>query len=64
MNTFKSLKIGQTFDWINPDAIGYNTFFKRCMKTSSRGYTDADNIQYKVGSINAKVYHVQEDGKE
>ena len=55
--TFKSLSIGQTFDFISPN-IGYNSFFHRCRKLNSRTYLDLSTDQkIRIGSINAMVYH-------
>lgn len=56
---FKELKQGQEFDWIDDDNIGYNSFFKRCIKTAQRTYKDTDGNRYSVGSINAVVFHVE-----
>jgi hypothetical protein len=62
---FKELKIGQTFDWVNP-AVRHNSFFKRCRKVSDRSYVvllpygDMSNEGLiKVGSINAEVFNVE-----
>ena len=55
---FKDLKLNQTFDWINDSKQGFNSFFKTCKKISSRKYIDSDNVEHRVGSINAKVFHV------
>ena len=54
---FRDLKIGETFDWIKPNSI-YNSFYKRCVKTGTRTYTDSDGQKHRVGSINANVCHV------
>jgi hypothetical protein len=56
--TFGSLRIGETFDFIDPSATGYNSFFRTVVKTSPRGYMDEDGNKYRVGSISAKVFHV------
>ncbi len=55
---FKELKIGETFDFINDEKPGYNTFFLSCRKTSNRNYVDTSGCKHLVGSINAIVYHV------
>jgi hypothetical protein len=57
--TFRQVKIGQTFDFISPGFS--NSFFDECVKTSTRKYRSlATNLEYRVGSINADVYHVGE----
>ncbi len=61
MAKFRELAIGQTFDWVNPDRVGYNSYFKRCIKTGARSYEDVSNgDKMRVGSINAAVFHVDE----
>ena len=58
MTAFKDLAIGQKFDWIDPTSIR-NSFFDRCEKISARQYRGvASGTVYKVGSVNAKVFHV------
>ena len=54
--TFKELSIGQSFDFIAGNR--FDSFFKRCIKTSARSYTDDSGIRHRIGSISAKVYHV------
>jgi len=58
--TFGSLKVGDTFDFINDEKPTWNSFYKRCVKTSARTYKALDDSKtvHKVGSVNAKVYHV------
>jgi len=64
---FKDLKIGQSFDFINPNAIGQNSFFHRCVKVSARKYKTVSGeamhgfAAYTVGSINAEVFNVGEE---
>ena len=61
---FRDLKIGQSFDWINPNAIGQNSFFHRCVKVSDRKYKTVSGeamhgySAYRVGSIKAQVFNV------
>ena len=55
---FFELKINQTFDWIDDSKPGYNSFFRPCKKISPRKYIDSDGNIHKVGSINAKVFHI------
>ena len=55
---FRDLQIGDTFDFISPN-VGYNSFFERCTKISTRKYR-GDKFEYEVGSINVEVYHVNE----
>lgn len=55
---FKNLKIGDTFDFVDPDKIGFNSFFDTCQKISTRKYKSlTTDIEHRVGSINAIVYH-------
>jgi len=55
---FRDLNKGDAFDWIQDGSFN-NTFYKRCTKTGPRHYQDDDGLDYRVGSINAKVYHVE-----
>lgn len=56
---FRDLKIGDTFDFINPNNyMGGNSFYKTCERISARCYRDSSGVIYKVGSINTPVYHV------
>jgi hypothetical protein len=59
---FRDLAIGDTFDCIDDAHPAWNTFFSRCMKTSSRMYATQDHptLRYHVGSINVQVFHVEE----
>ena len=57
--TFKKLRIGQSFDWINPFDALLNSFFLRCKKTGARTYKDSLGFKHTVGTVNAKVYHVK-----
>lgn len=54
---FRDLKIGQSFDWIGPDRM-LNSFYLRCVKTGPRTYVDERGRAHRVGSVNAKVYHI------
>ena len=57
---FKELLIGDTFDFVDPDNRTLNSFFKRCEKTSERGYRDLGDIaKYQVGTIRCKVFNVE-----
>lgn len=56
---FRDLKEGDTFDFVNDQIPGSNSFFKRCEKISSRKYKDEDSQTCTVGTINAEVYHVE-----
>jgi hypothetical protein len=63
--TFRDLAIGQEFDWISPIATR-NSFFHRCRKVTERKYVallssgDMTNAgPMRVGTVSAKVYHVQ-----
>jgi hypothetical protein len=58
LTTFKTLTIGQTFDFISPNRI-MNSFYARCIKVSERCYEDEDGRRYRVGSTSAGVYHVR-----
>jgi len=65
MTKFRDLKIGQTFDWVNPASL-HNSFFKRCRKIGDRQYVailptgDMTNLGVmKVGTINANVFNVE-----
>jgi hypothetical protein len=55
---FRDLPIGAEFDFIDPDDMSRNSFFKRVVKTSPRGYVDAEGIKYRVGTIDVKVHNV------
>ena len=57
---FKELSLEQSFDFINDDTPGYNSFFKRCTKISNRKYEDDYGVTHTIGSINADVYHVKD----
>jgi len=61
---FRELPVGQVFDFIS--GTMYDSFWARCVKISARKYAvvgevdrpDCKRIEYRVGSINAEVYHV------
>jgi hypothetical protein len=59
--TFRDLAPGNRFDWINPEAPNYASFFLRCTKVSTYRYQDQSGIMHRVGSINAKVFHVEKE---
>jgi hypothetical protein len=61
---FHELAVGQDFDWINPAAPHFNSFFLRCTKTGDRSYEDSNLASHKVGSIYADVFHVGNDEQE
>lgn len=59
--TFAQLSIGDTFDWVNMSQPMMNSFYRRCEKISTRKYraiTEPKDV-YRVGSISARVYHVE-----
>lgn len=72
---FRDLKIADTFDFISPN-IGYNSFFKTCLKISARKYVVKvttrinhkrcieETHEYKIGSIDCEVYHVNEEKED
>ena len=63
---FRDLSIGDKFDFIGPKP-GYNSYFRRCVKLSTRTYTEVEGEgeprPMRVGSINVKVFHVVATGK-
>ena len=63
--TFAQLSIGDTFDFIDMSRPMFNSFYRRCVKTSTRKYEtiDAPVMQCRVGSVSARVYHVA-DGRD
>lgn len=58
---FRDLAIGQTFDFVDDSRPGFNSFYSRCMKTSTRMYATQDHptLRYRVGTINVPVFHVE-----
>lgn len=60
--TFRTLAIGDTFDFIDESKPEYNSFYRRCVKVSPRKYQAIDEPKtvYTVGSVSARVYHVVE----
>jgi len=60
---FRNLQPGDTFDWIDDDKPGHNSFFLRCTKLSPRRYQDERGIIHRVGSGYAECFHVRRDGK-
>ncbi len=59
--TFKQLRVGQQFDFINDSNRMFNSFYHTCKKVSTRKYSyqtpDAEHTIC-VGSINVEVFHV------
>lgn len=61
---FRDLSIGDTFDFIAGDPL-FVSFRDRCQKISARKYINVEvesrnrGIVYRVGSIDASVYHVK-----
>lgn len=63
---FGDLHIGDTFDFISPNH-SMNSFFLLCTKTGPRTYSWIDRghkLSSRVGSLNVKVYHVNESGHQ
>ena len=65
MTLFRDVVIGQCFDWVGPRS-DFNSFYARCIKTGARTYREIEDdgkptFTYRVGSINATVYHVGAD---
>lgn len=60
MVRFRDLANGQEFDFVDDAAPGYNSFFDRVRKVSARMYVSLRHpeYRYRVGSINAQVFHV------
>jgi len=54
---FRDLFIGQEFDFVSGH-IGYDSFYKRCVRISERKYKDEDGLIHRVGSINCYVYNL------
>lgn len=60
---FCDIMVGETFDFINDNKVGYNSFFYRCTKISTRCYTYQHNehtIKCQVGSVRVNIHHVGE----
>jgi hypothetical protein len=60
---FRDLRIGDSFDFIGPEAR-FNSFYERCTKVTTRSYEwfhpeRHTNLRSEVGTINCKVYHVK-----
>jgi hypothetical protein len=55
---FRDLQIGDSFDFIKPHSH-LNSFYSRCVKVSTRQYTDDVGYRYSVGAINVEVYNVE-----
>lgn len=63
---FLDLNVGDTFDFVSPDRT-LNSFYERCVKLTARTYTEVEGeglVIHRVGSINAKVYHVKRKGEQ
>ena len=60
MTKFRDVKIGQAFDFINDAEPQLTSFWHRCIKTGARTYENLTGVKYRIGSVNAKVYHVGE----
>lgn len=60
--TFSALEIGDTFDFVNMSQPMMNSFYRRCVKISLRRYQviEEPKTVYRIGSINARVYHVDD----
>jgi hypothetical protein len=56
---FRDLSVGDAFDWVNDDRPDLTSFYERCRKIGPRRYTTAQGFTYRVGSINAEVFHVE-----
>lgn len=55
---FRDLSIGTHFDFIDDAHPTWNSFHARCLKISARKYRAA-GVNHTIGSINARVYHVE-----
>jgi hypothetical protein len=55
---FRDLAIGTSFDFVDDANPGTTSFWLRVTKGGTRRYTDEAGVQYRVGSINARVFHV------
>jgi hypothetical protein len=58
MNTFKTIAIDDTFDFIDDRNNSYNSFFLRCTKISPRKYRDSTGQTHQVGSTSAAIFHI------
>jgi len=57
---FKTLNIGDTFDFIGPEQNGCISFFERCQKISKRKYRAIPTgAHYTIGRVTCKVYNVK-----
>jgi hypothetical protein len=59
--TFKDLEIGQTFDFVDPDAGTRNSFYARCVKLTARTYREINTstgFVHRIGTVKARVFHV------
>lgn len=57
MTKFRELATNQVFDFVSPDRM-LNSFYKRCVKVSTRRYNDEDGGEHRVGSIDCEVFNV------
>ena len=69
--TFKSLRVGQEFDFVEDGSI-YNSFYERCVKMGPRTYQTVRPVPHAtadgatvlrpmcccVGTVKVAVYHV------
>jgi len=59
---FRDLAIGQTFDFIDPQAGTKNSFFHRCRKISNRSYRTAEDAGapiMRIGTVACRVFNVE-----
>lgn len=56
---FGQLKVGDQFDFIDDGNRMMNSFYRRCIKVSVRNYVDDALVEHRIGSVRAKVYHVE-----
>ena len=55
---FRDLAVGDSFDFVNDKEPTFTSYFATCTKTGTRTYVSDDGHKHRVGSINARVYHV------
>lgn len=64
MTQFRDLTIGASFDFINDARPTFNSFYDRCRKIAARKYASIKTGEiYTVGTINATVYHVEQEAR-
>jgi hypothetical protein len=62
MTTFKQLKVGQEFDFVDDDSI-FNDFFETCTKVSSDSFSWIDHLGGKhieICPLDEPVFHVKD----